>query len=258
MKRDRKETSEPPRRDDLPGVWRRELIETPDGSRDESSLVLWVQGLSMYCDIRLPAPGSGAVVDAFAGSIELSNEPGALRCHRRRELDWSTTPGPKDIGRLTCAGEGDARRMREDGVETDYYEIWRKDLAAEQGDSVARVSDEAGRIGYLARSGGLALWVRGRGGARQELGAARDPEMEAVLARWSAARGAYEIERSTSPQRSNGETLLRAAQSGAKVLSISETGRDGAQAQCEWRVLHEEVIPGDRPSKGDGPAARAT
>lgn len=231
-----------PAADCLTGVWRRELLALPDGYRDDTSLVLWLQGPSLYCDIRLPAPGGVAAMDAFAGAIELTPEETALRCRWRREIDWATTPGPADIGRLTWIGDGETRRLREDGVETEYYEIWRKETEAAPGDGVARFSDAAGRIGYLAWIGDLALWIRGRSDDADSLGEDLDPGMEAVLTRWDASESAYRVEQSTSPGRSPGEILLRGPVRDPAHLSVSEHGAGGRQRACEWRATTLEPV----------------
>jgi hypothetical protein len=39
----------------LAGLWTRSLIILPDGTGDATSVVSWLQGLSLYADLRIPA-----------------------------------------------------------------------------------------------------------------------------------------------------------------------------------------------------------
>src|SRR5271156_3755890 len=41
---------------DLKGLWRRSRIAWPDGRRDTTTQVLWLQGLSAFGDLRRPVP----------------------------------------------------------------------------------------------------------------------------------------------------------------------------------------------------------
>lgn len=122
---------------DLTGLWRRELITTPDGGRDETTTVVWLQTSSWYADLRVPAdrparPGATcfadysdaelldlAAVQGFAG--ELSVGDGV--CSWRRDLDYQPPSGVPDEGAFRLDGD----LMIEDGIHTPYQEIWRRD-----------------------------------------------------------------------------------------------------------------------------------
>jgi hypothetical protein len=41
---------------DLTGLWRRSLLVWPDGRRDTTTQVLWLQGLCAFGDLRQPQP----------------------------------------------------------------------------------------------------------------------------------------------------------------------------------------------------------
>ncbi|MEO1293971.1 MAG: hypothetical protein AAFV62_14305, partial [Pseudomonadota bacterium] len=148
---------------DLPGIWQRELLETGDGHRDETTLVLWFQARSLYCDIRLPSEGTAAQTDTFAGRITLSSEADHLRCTWHRHLDWTASKGGEsaaDIGLLKWTGEGSARRLREDGAEAPYFEIWQKRAEASPGDGAAELRDNQGREAFVTWVGDEALLIR--------------------------------------------------------------------------------------------------
>lgn len=124
----------------LTGVWRRELITTPAGHRDETTRVFWVQTRSWYADIRVPVarptrPGGAGFTDygpddlielatmqGFAG--QLSADPQI--CRWRRDLDFQPPSGSADEG--TWDLDGDV--MVERGLDGGYEEIWRLEPAS--------------------------------------------------------------------------------------------------------------------------------
>ncbi|WP_304177478.1 hypothetical protein [Phenylobacterium aquaticum] len=122
---------------DLNGLWRREVITTPAGYRDETTRVLWLQTRSWYADLRVRAdrpsrPGATGFADytdaeliglaaqqGFAG--ELTAQDGV--CLWRRDLDFQ--PPSADPDEATYAVEGEV--MIEDGIHSEYQEIWRRE-----------------------------------------------------------------------------------------------------------------------------------
>jgi hypothetical protein len=122
---------------DLTGLWRREVITTPAGHRDETTRVLWLQTRSWYADLRVRAdrpdrPGAIgfadytdaelvqlAAVQGFAG--QLTARDGI--CLWRRDLDYQ--PSSDDLDEARFAIEGEV--MIEDGIHSDYQEIWRRE-----------------------------------------------------------------------------------------------------------------------------------
>ncbi|WP_421934439.1 hypothetical protein [Phenylobacterium sp.] len=121
----------------LTGLWRREVITTPKGYRDETTRVLWLQTRSWYADIRVKAdrparPGATgfadysdaeliqlAAVEGFAGELTATGDI----CLWRRDLDYQPPSGSPD--EATFAVSGDV--MIEDGIHSDYQEIWRRE-----------------------------------------------------------------------------------------------------------------------------------
>lgn len=121
---------------ELTGLWRREVITTPDGQRDDTTRVLWLQARSWYVDLRVPADRlsrptfSGfadlsdaelvglAAVQGFAGELAVSDGV----CLWRRDLDQQPASAVPDEARY--AVDGDV--MVEDGIHADYQEIWRR------------------------------------------------------------------------------------------------------------------------------------
>lgn len=122
---------------ELRGVVRRSLFVGADGRRDTTTDVAWLQGLSLYVDLRRPAD----LPDVAAGCRdELTDdvvaalarqEAFAGRCTQldgvtrwAREIDLHPPAGP-DAGRLTWARAPDGSvAVVEDGVHAAYRELW--------------------------------------------------------------------------------------------------------------------------------------
>jgi hypothetical protein len=79
---------------DLPGVWRRSLLAWPDGTRDTTTTVLWVQGPTLYADLRQGVPHEGA---ARQGAEALLVRAGSY-------IAYATSEPEISIGRLDGDG----------------------------------------------------------------------------------------------------------------------------------------------------------
>ena len=90
------------------GLWRRTLLIEADGSRDTGTNVLWLQGRSLFVDVR--GPGEG-----FAG--RLGQHDDVFEWDRLVDLQ---PPGLPDAGRMSWAGD----TLVEIGVHADYTEHW--------------------------------------------------------------------------------------------------------------------------------------
>ena len=90
------------------GLWRRTLLIEADGSRNTGTNVVWLQGLSLFVDVR--GPGEG-----FAGQLD----------QRLDVFEWTRLvdlqpPGLPDAGRMSWADDV----LVEVGVHADYTEHW--------------------------------------------------------------------------------------------------------------------------------------
>lgn len=93
------------------GLWRRTLLIEADGSRNTGTNVVWLQGLSLFVDVR--GPGEG-----FAGQLD----------QRLDVFEWTRLvdlqpPGLPDAGRMSWADGV----LVEVGVHADYTEHWRRE-----------------------------------------------------------------------------------------------------------------------------------
>jgi hypothetical protein len=93
------------------GLWRRTLLVDADGSRDTGTNVIWLQGISLFVDVR----GAG---EGFAGRLD----------QRSDVFEWTRlvdlqAPGLPDAGRMSWDGDV----LIEVGVHADYTEHWRRE-----------------------------------------------------------------------------------------------------------------------------------
>jgi hypothetical protein len=120
--------------ENLPGLWTRSLILWPDGRRDTTTAVAWLQGTSLYIDLRQPAgrPDFSAVTklrdltagqiawlatqEGFAGVLEREDEYFVWR----REIDFQPQALYSDAGTLRL----EADYMVEEGRDIAYVEHW--------------------------------------------------------------------------------------------------------------------------------------
>lgn len=147
--------------DDLAGVWKRTLLVEADGSRDDTSIVYWLQLGSLCGDIRLPASKATSGASAFAGA--LSERDGVFR--------WSPEiaegiPADADPDEGTLKWERGI--LREDGVRRPYLEHWHRAATPSPRDYALRFQDDGEcRDGYLLRIADFGFYAcRPRKGGR--------------------------------------------------------------------------------------------
>ena len=138
---------------DLAGVWKRTLLVEADGTRDETSIVYWLQLGSLCGDIRLPASGSGAGAMAFAGC--LTERDGVFRWTPELATGIPANADP-DEGRLRWEGG----ILREDGARRPYLEHWECAARPSADDYALRFhSDPLCLDGYLIRIADFAFYA---------------------------------------------------------------------------------------------------
>lgn len=125
---------------DCTGLWRRTLLVEADGSRDTGTNVQWLQGISMFVDLRGPG-GEG-----FAGL--LSRRDDVFEWARLVDLQ---PPGLPDAGgRMSWVGD----TLVETGVHADYTEHWQRQAGPTQACWGGLVLSRPGTTGVLVRVGG--------------------------------------------------------------------------------------------------------
>jgi len=126
-----------PKLESLKGLWRRSLIIWPDGSRDVTTQVRWLQGRRAYIDLRQPA-----VLPDFSnkhGLADMSMDDCAVLGRQEgfagyftfdgshfeweRHIDFQSKPLYSDVGSLWWEGN----ILIERGRDVDYIEHWHRD-----------------------------------------------------------------------------------------------------------------------------------
>jgi hypothetical protein len=178
----------------LRGLWRRSMISWPDGTRDSSSSVRWLQGLSMCIDLRQPAMPVAATPTAAATSAaaatlaapaqfagvralsdlsinqcaQLAQQQGfAGRCTFdgshfvwSRSIDFQPRSLVADAGSLHWEGTA----LVETGRDIAYVESWHRDSSAATLPVAAAVLHDAGHgsTAVLLRVGAVFMFARDR------------------------------------------------------------------------------------------------
>jgi hypothetical protein len=160
---------------ELSGLWRRSLIEWPDGRRDTTSKVLWLQGLGAFGDLRQPA---GLTEFRHARRLaDLSREDCERLCEQQafagdltfdgeffewdRLIDFQPKGAFADVGSLAW----DQDVLIETGRDVHYIEHWHRDRALKTDAPIADVQWKNKRTGVtaiLVRSGTQLMYARDR------------------------------------------------------------------------------------------------
>ena len=234
------------------GLWTRSLLVLPDGRRDETTKVAWLQGPSLFVDLRQPAGRPACCLVAGAGQLSpaacqwLATQSGFAGTFSaagniaewQREIDFQPQAALPDSGRLEWQGE----ILVETGIHAPYLEHWRAGGAALAPSFGLRLQSAVdGRRAILVRCGPLFMLARGRAPGMLLAGvdltaclaAAADlAGMQALLdceISFGRADAGWRIERSTLPWREG--VRLALAPRGLSHCKLDETA---------WEILHAE------------------
>jgi Protein HRI1 len=164
------------------GVWKRELLETAS-SKDDTSLVLWMQTQQYHIDIRIPAncpplpPVSNvedytneellelATQQGFAGITQViaSTVTSSDICQWHREIDFQPQTAARDIGKMVFTDEN---TVIETGLDSPYLELWRRLSGSQKPVSftfvVGKNREGLDAPAYLMRAGKYVAYARSR------------------------------------------------------------------------------------------------
>jgi hypothetical protein len=236
------ETARPPvTMTDLPGIWRRGVLVTSDGRRDETSDVYWLQGLTLYGDMRREGSVGATRMTAFAG--RLSERDGVFRWERT--IAAPPPDGPPDDGRLSWqsrSARGDV--LRENGVHDAYWETWRRVAPPTPADFAAELFEPTtARRGYLLAMGGLTFFgvsATPDGGGAAFLLRGVTPDGDAIAL--STGSSGWTAEMSIGPP--------------GDAIRITETDSQGAAFARDWHIAALEFpsVPScGQPSRSSEP-----
>ena len=244
----------------LAGLWRRSLLAWPDGRRDTATWVRWLQGPSLYIDLRQPVgrPDFSAAAglddldlpqiawlagqEGFAG--ELLFEDGFFEW--RREVDFQLTATYSDRGSL-CFVDG---VMVEEGKDTPYIEHWHRDVERTQPVCAVRMEDPTnGCRGFIVRYGDIFMYARGRNisapagmslidcvAAAPSAAAARSL-VDCEISYGTITAKGWRIEHSSLPFKER--RILNPRQpSGRSIgMSVSDVDRLGQEIERRWVIV---------------------
>lgn len=252
-----------PHLSDLAGLWTRSLQAWPDGRRDTTTSVRWLQGVTAYADLRQPPAVTErtfqarclndltmadcevlATQQAFAGRFVAVGDS----FEWVRVIDFQPERASRDIGRLHWQGG----ILVEEGLNGEYIEHWHRDAAAPvlPCGALTLTDRDDGRSGSLLRVGDMFMHTRGRQAtaygvdlAASVAGAASLDEARALLdfeiSFGEIESDAWRIARSTLPFRV-GAVLHRAAAGGGGRIRVSAQDASGGAVERCWEVATEE------------------
>jgi hypothetical protein len=248
----------------LSGLWLRSLIVRPDGAPDTTSWVGWLQGPSLFIDLRVPAgrPSFGGVrclrdITATQAAWLASQEGFAGRLERdggyfvwQRLMDFRPKATVVDSGLLRLENGV----MIEEGRYVPYVEHWdlvpgpRSPLAA------ARLREIAsGRDGFLIRAGASFMYARAGDSAFLPAGTELRRWVEAAgsleakreliaceISYGSASPNGWVIERSSLPYREGARLDPAISRGMTHGCRTADVGEDGRATVREWEIVEIE------------------
>lgn len=247
----------------MPGLWRRSLIERADGSRDITTRVYWLQGPTLYVDLRQPAslPDQAPVgslqglsqqdclalaqQQGFAGRLQFDGD-----CFEwQRQIDYQPASAAADAGWLYW----ESQVLVERGRDEYYIEHWHRDAALAAAPLCAMTLHGVEQPdAILLRVGPTFMFARARtttapfgktlaecvAGAGSVQSARALVDCEISLGRIGAGRCV--IQASTLPWRVGCDLAVRV--SGA-TLTTGDTGPDASPRTRHWDIAQAEGDP---------------
>ncbi|MEY9847154.1 hypothetical protein [Streptacidiphilus sp. MAP5-3] len=248
---------------DLGGVWRRTFVREADGSTDRASSVTWVQGPSLFGDLRRPAGleptiGTSRLADldrpqllalcgqkAFAGTLHQHGEAFSWV----RLIDLHPAAPLPDTGTLRWE-EG---VLVEEGLHEAYLENWERIGSPPVHPAAALLEDpQDGCTGLLVRAGSWFCYARDRSapfptqlvplvdqvrGCDRRAQAAALLDCEVSVGRVRAGR--WEIVRSTLPHRVGADLGPEWNRVGDR-LRTRDAGPEGRSRPRDWQLVRAE------------------
>lgn len=254
------------------GLWERSLIAWPDGRRDTTTYAGWLQGPTLFADLRQPIdpPSFDGVAclddlgrahfgwlarqEGFAGRFVRAG----TAFEWQRMIDFQSTSGASDAGYLVFEGEV----LVETGRDVPYVEHWHRAAADVTPLFAARLQESAGRQGFIVRAGALFMYVRDRarplphnaslpdlvaGSAPAEARALLDCEISLGSVRGNA----WIIERSSLPYRT-GRDLSVSFSADQTSVAVSDLAADGTAFNRNWAIVDLDVGAPNKTTEGTG------
>ncbi len=248
------------------GLWTRSLIAWPDGRRDTTTFAGWLQGPTLFADLRQPVepPSFQGVAclndlgprhfawlarqEGFAGRFVRAGDA----FEWQRTIDFQCTSMHSDAGYLVF--EGDV--LVETGRDIPYIEHWHRASDEVATLYAARLQDANGCQGYIVRAGGIFMYVRDRAkplvfnGSLPDLVAGSTASEARSLLNCEISLGHVSgndwiIERSSLPYRV-GKNLSAAFAADHTSVAVSDLADDGTAFTRHWAIA---VLDAGAPNK---------
>jgi hypothetical protein len=249
---------------DLHGLWHRSLLVRADATRDTTTWVAWLQGLTLYADLRVPAGRPSfrgargrrdltqvqaawlASQQGFAGRLDREGEFFVWR----RWLDFQPVSDVADAGRL----REERGVVVEEGRDDPYIEHWHRQPVAGAPIVGARLRDQhSGGEGVIVRVGPSFMYARAGYSALLPTGTLLADHVAAATSLRDAqelvdceisfgsiaAGGAWKIERSSLPYR-EGACLAPALGSAFGSIQTDDVTEEGHAMRRSWDVIEFE------------------
>lgn len=261
---------------DTLGLWERSLIAWPDGQEDRTTFVAWLQGPTLFADLRQPAdrPSFDGVSclnhldsqhfewlsrqEGFAGIFVLSGDA----FEWRRAIDFQCPSDAADAGYLSFADGV----LIERGRDIPYIEHWHHTSPNLNPHFAIRMRDETGLDGFLVRVGEIFMYVRNRavvlphGGSLTDLVKTSSPDaaramLDCEISLGRVRDGKWLIGRSSLPFRI-GTDLAPEGYGDRSSLTIHDVSSAGEPFARRWTIADLDVgaqqqnIPGQGHDEG--------
>ena len=197
----------------LTGRWERSLLRGADGSVDRLTSAVWLQGPSLYVDLRLPA---GRPAEGFAGALTRDGRV----FEWRHDIDLRPR-GLPDAAALAWEGG----RLVERGIHDPYVEHWRRAPALAEPCWGVRLASRHGRQAVLVRVGTDVGWACGPGPAEVSLARVHG-DVATITSSSSRVRAGARLVWSITPT----------------TATVAAAGPDG-MTRTRWRITHREGAP---------------
>lgn len=254
------------------GLWTRSLIAWPDGRRDTTTYAGWLQGPTLFADLRQPeGPPSFAGVaclndlgpahfgwlarqEGFAGRFVRAG----TAFEWQRIIDFQCTSTNSDAGYLVF--EGDV--LVEQGRDIPYIEHWHRADPEVAPLFAARMQDTVGREGFIVRAGAVFMYVRDRatplafnGSLPEMVAAGTAGEARAFLdceiSLGHVSGDDWIIERSSLPYRV-GKNLSASFSADRSGVAVSDLTDDGTAFTRHWAIVDLDVGAPNKTIQGSG------
>lgn len=248
--------------DDLSGLWTRSIQVWADGRRDDSTKVAWLQGASIFADLRQPTDVEGQFRHVTCLQ-ELTVSDCARLAHQHafagvfaardgffewtRHIDYQPAQGKIDAGHLFWQDD----YLVEEGLQKEHFEHWHRDPASSVKPCWGTILKGAadGVWGSLLRVGDLFMYSRDRAGslpagslAEAVRNAANEQEAQSLIdfevSFGIVSAEGWRIIRSTLPFRE--DQLFHFQFGGNAGLESEDILSDGTNMTRTWEIINSE------------------